>query len=194
MVLPLVDELRQERRRLLDTLRSLTDEEFESGPTLCQGWAPRDVLAHVMGVDRPGMYVRCLLRIDTANARMVDHGRRMDREELMAAAVDWAERPSLTTRLAAGFLLGDLGVHHQDILRGLGRSREIPRAVTAAIFREGIIWSWPFGRKLLHHRVVPTTEGGRPIGRGSEVRGPTEALGMWLAGRHSVEPELEFAS
>lgn len=193
MRLPLVDELRRERGRLLATLRSLTDEQFESGPTLCDGWAPRDVLAHLIGVDRPGMYVRCALRIDAANARMVEERRRMDRAELMEVAADWAERPSVTTQVAAGFFLGDLGVHHQDIVRGLGLTREISRPVTAAIFREGIIWSWPFGRKLLHYRVVPTTEGGRPVGRGREVRGSTEALGMWLAGRHSVESELEFA-
>ena len=193
MKLPLLDELRDERRRLIDTLQDLTDEQFESGTTLCAGWAPRDVLAHVIGVDRPSSYVRGRLRINAVNGRMVEDGRRLDRGQIMAEAQGWARDPSAPARLSAGFLLGDLAVHHQDILRGLGRTRDLPKPVASAIFREGIIWSWPFGRKLLHYRVVPTTEGARPVGRGREVRGTTEALGMWLAGRHSVEPELEFA-
>jgi hypothetical protein len=30
------------------------------------------------------------------------------------------------------------------------------------------------------------------MGRGQVVRGSSEALGMWLAGRTSVEPDLVF--
>jgi hypothetical protein len=37
------------------------------------------------------------------------------------------------------------------------------------------------------------TDGDRAVGRGREVRGTREALGMWLSGRDSVADELEFA-
>ncbi len=192
--LPLEEELRRERMRLIDTLASLSDEEFDAGPTLCSEWAPRDVLAHVIGVDEPAVYVRYRGRLDDANDAVVREARALSRGELMARAQRWSEAPSRMARAAAGpLLLGDLAMHHQDILRALGRNRDLPRAVAAAVFREGVLWSWPFGRKLLRYRVMPTTVGARPLGRGRRVRGTTEALGMWLAGRPTIEPELEFA-
>jgi len=87
-----------------------------------------------------------------------------------------------------------VGVHHQDVLRGLGRTREVPVHVAAAIFREGVVLSTGTSRSLLTHRVEPTTPGGHPLGRGQRVRGSTEALGLWLAGRRGLEAELDFAS
>jgi hypothetical protein len=92
----------------------------------------------------------------------------------------------------ARFLIGDVSVHHQDVLRGLGRTREIPPEVAAAIFREGVILSTGTKRNLLRYRVEPTTRGGRPLGRGRRVRGSSEAIGLWLAGRKGLEAELEF--
>ena len=94
---------------------------------------------------------------------------------------------------AARFLIGDVSVHHQDVLRGLGRIRTIPPEVAAAIFREGVLLSTGTKRNLLRYRVEPTTVGGRSLGRGRVVRGATEALGLWLAGRRGLEDELEFA-
>ena len=46
------------------------------------------------------------------------------------------------------------------------------------------------GRRLLSHRVEPTGVG-HALGRGQVVRGTTEALGVWLRGRRSVEGEAE---
>jgi uncharacterized protein (TIGR03083 family) len=184
----------RERRALVATLEAMTEEEFGSGPTLCDGWAPRDVLAHVMGVENLTTYARHALRIDAANAAMVREGRRLERAELLSAARDWAEHPSLASRVLAWGLLGDLAIHHQDIVRGTGRTRVLRPAVAQALFREGVIWSWPFGRKLLHYRVVPTDDLVRSLGRGREVRGTTEALAMWLGGRQSAAAELTFAA
>lgn len=42
-------ELRRERTRFLETVSELTDDEFDHAPTLCADWAPRDVLAHLIG-------------------------------------------------------------------------------------------------------------------------------------------------
>lgn len=193
MRLPFEEETVLERRALLATLDAMSDRQFESGRTLCEGWAPRDVLAHVMGVENVTTFVRQGLRINAANDRMVRDGRRWSRAALMTAARDWVEQPSLAARVLAGGLFGDLVIHHQDILRGAGITRALRPAAARAVFREGVIWSWPFGRKLLHHRVVPTDGLVRPLGRGREVSGTTEALAMWLGGRPSVEQELVFA-
>ena len=190
MAFPGESAYRAERLGLLDTLESLTDEELDGAPTLCEGWAPRDVAAHLLGVDNElGEYVRARGNLHKAHAAMVEKARRFDRPALMARMRTWATSPALISRTASALLLGDLAIHHQDILRGLGRSRVIPLASRDAILREGAFLGAP---KLLRYRVVPD-DGGRAIGRGREVRGSSEALGLWLAGRRSVADDLEFA-
>ena len=187
-----VTALVAERERFLQTIVSLTDAEFEHGRTLCTGWAPRDVLAHLIGVSQPLAYVRGGLRVNAVNAEMVRAGRLLGRGELTTRGHEWAATPTGSDRLSARFLLGDVGMHHQDVLRGLGRTRAIPPEVAAAIFREGVLLSTGTARNLLRYRVEPSTVGGRTVGRGRRVRGTAEALGLWLAGRQGLEDELEF--
>lgn len=187
-----VDELVAERNAFVGTIESLSDEEFESGRTLCAGWAPRDVLAHVMGVDQASTYLRFVGRVNAANATLVEQAKVRSRADLTADAHRWADRPSLSSRAVAHFLLGDVAVHHQDVLRGLGRSREIPRPAAAAMFREGIVLSTGTKRNLLRYKVIPTSPDGFAVGRGQPVRGTTEALALWLAGRKGLDAELRF--
>lgn len=190
MELPGEAALREERSQLVETMTSLSDDAFDHAPTLCEGWAPRHILAHVVGVDTDlAEYVKALGNIRSANHRIVAKLGGLPRDELLRRARRWAQRPALTSRAAAWYLLGDDAMHHQDVLRPLGRSREIPEASKDAILREGLVLG---AKKLVRYRVVPT-DGGRPIGRGHEVRGTREALGLWLAGRRGVEPELTFS-
>lgn len=190
MMLPGEQHLLDERAAVLTTIESLTDDEFEAAPTLCEGWAPRDVLAHLVGIDDAlGEYLKAYGNIGRANAAIVERMRKLSREELTERARKWAGSAPVSTRLSAFFLLGDVAVHHQDILRGLGRTRSIPSASRDAILREGFVLG---GRKLLSHRVVPD-DGGRAMGRGTVVRGSSEALGLWLTGR-DVTGELSFES
>ncbi|MBW8482165.1 maleylpyruvate isomerase family mycothiol-dependent enzyme [Actinomadura parmotrematis] len=193
ITLPFEDALRAERRRLIATLDALSDDDFDAGSTLCAEWAPRDVLGHVIGLDYfLASYLRHGVRINAANKAQADRARQVSRARLMEWARHWADRPSTTSRLGAAIMLGDLGMHHQDVLRGLGRARQVPGDVATAIFREGLQLSLWLNRRVLRHRLVPT-DGHRPVGRGSEVRGTREALGLWLAGRDAVAGELEFA-
>lgn len=192
MTLTGVPELIAERRRFLDTIESLSDDEFENGRTLCVQWAPRDVLAHVLGVDRPAVYVRFAGRVNAANASVVDQARSRPRADLMRAAHRWADRPAAPSKGLAHFLVGDVAMHHQDVLRGLGRTREIPPDAASAMFREGIVLSTGTKRNLLRYRVIPTTVGGYAVGRGTPVRGTTEALALWLGGRKGLDGELRF--
>jgi uncharacterized protein (TIGR03083 family) len=189
MAFPGEADLRAERHAVIATMESLTDDEFESGPTLCAEWAPRDILAHLMGIDS-GMleYVKAPGQIRKANQAIVDKARPMSRDRLMNRARHWADKVAPLTRATALFYLGDTSVHHQDVLRGLGRTRDVPDAARAAILREGVVLG---SKKLLSFRVEPT-DGGRAMGRGTVVRGTSEALGLWLTGRAGIEPELEF--
>jgi uncharacterized protein (TIGR03083 family) len=191
MDFPAEPELRAERHAFVATMESLTDDEFESGPTLCTEWAPRDILAHLMGFDSSFFeYVKAPGKISKANAAIIAKARPMTRERMMNRARHWAAKPAPLTRMTAIFYLGDTAVHHQDVLRGLGRTRDVPDPCRAAILREGLVLG---AKKLLSFRVEPT-DGGRAVGRGTAVRGTSEALGMWLTGRAGIEPELEFAN
>lgn len=189
MMLPGERALRAERQAILATMRSLTPEQFESGPTLCEGWAPRDILAHVMGVDTAlGEYLRAGGWVSTGNELIVRKARSRPAEQLLADAEAWVARPAPWTRISASWLLGDNAIHHQDVLRAVGWTREISEASKAAIIREAALLG---ARRLLSHRIEPT-DGGRPLGRGRVVRGTREALGMWLAGRRGVAADLVF--
>ncbi len=191
MKFPLEDALLAERQALVATLESLSAEELESGRTLCEAWAPRDVLAHLLGIDKGfAEYARTLGNVGKANANVVERYRSRSREELMDEARRWAERPAPFIRPLSAVFLGDLTMHHQDILRGLGRRRELDVTLRRALMREGVSLG---GHRLLRYRVVPD-DGLRPLGRGAEVRGSSEALALWLAGRKGLEPELEFAA
>ena len=142
-----------------------------------------------MGVDTAlPEYFRSGGWINTGNELIVRKARSRSADELLAAADVWASNPAPWTRAGAPWLLGDNAIHHQDVLRAVGSTRDIPEASKAAILREGIILG---GRRLLGHRMEPT-DGGRPLGRGSTVRGTREALGMWLAGRPGIDAELQF--
>jgi uncharacterized protein (TIGR03083 family) len=189
----MLDLLLAERSAFLDTVRGLSDEQFGSGPTLCSEWAPRDVLGHMIGVDFDlGQLVRSGPVTSRFNRRVVERSRAFDREELMLRGKRWATEPPLGVRLSAWFLIGDVSVHHQDVIRGLAISRDVPPRVAGAILREGLVLG---PHRWTRHRLLPT-DGHRPVGiRGRrQVRGTAEALGMWLAGRAGVADELDFAS
>jgi len=94
------------------------------------------------------------------------------------------------TRAGAWWLLGDNAIHHEDVLRPLGRKRNYPEASLNAMLREGAMLG---AARLLRNRVEPT-DGGRAIGRGPPVRGTRQALAMWLAGREGFNDQLEFSA
>jgi hypothetical protein len=148
------------------------------------------VLAHLMGIDTQLLeYLKAKGNISAANQNIVEKARPQSRERLMNRARHWAERPAPLVAGTAYFFLGDIGMHHQDVLRGLGRTRDVPDPIRAAVLREGMVLG---AKKLTAHKVVPT-DGGLALGRGPVVRGTSEALGLWLGGRKGLDDELEFA-
>lgn len=186
-----LEVVRAARQAFVDTVDGLTDAEFNDGRTLCAGWAPRDVLAHLIGTADIGRYLRAPWRMHKINAGVVADGRQHTRETLISMGRRWAEIPKPTDRRLARLLLGDAAMHHQDVLRGLGRSRVLPEAEEAAILREGMLLTIQKAQPtLLRYRVEPTNGVGRPMGRGIPVRGTAEALGLWLGGRDVTDVEI----
>lgn len=189
--LPTRDQVRAERHAFVDTVTGLSEADFESGTTLCEGWAPRDVLAHLIGTARTADYLRAPWRLHQINERFVADARRRPRDEMIAAGRAWADLPGRLDRMISPFLLGDVAVHHQDVLRGAGLTRALPRHIESAIFHEGVALSFQRPRPaLLRYRVEPSNGIGARLGRGPRVLGPAEALGMWLGGR--TIPDVTF--
>lgn len=182
--------LRAERSALLGSLTALPVDDFESGATLCAGWSPRDVLAHVMSLDHfAGTFLRHGPRLADANAVAVAAGRRQHRDHLLEQAHRWATHPAPVARGLALVLLGDLATHHQDVTYARGDRSDPSRAAARAVLREGVTLG---GRRLLTHRVIPTDGVAPAVGRGRPVRGRTVALGLWLAGRREAASELDI--
>ena len=190
MGLPGVGALQEERVAFVATIDDLTDDEFEAGATLCSEWAPRDVLAHLMGIDTAlHRYVLAAGNVRKANRHMVERARQQPRSRLMNRARHWVSRPPPpTTQVMAAFLVGDVVMHHQDVLRGLGRTRELTDAACTAIYREGLTLG---PARWIRHRAVPI-DGGFAFGFGQPVSGTREALALWLAGRDGIDRELDF--
>jgi uncharacterized protein (TIGR03083 family) len=179
-----------ERAALVATMESLTAEDFDSGQTLCAEWAPRDVLGHLLGIDASfGTYLRHPWSVAAANAVIVAEMRRKGRDELLELARRWAARPATGAAVAAPLLLGDLAIHHEDVLRPRARHRDVPTPLARAVVREGLLLGGV--RRLAGHRLEPTDGQLRPFGIGRPVRGSTTTLGLWLSGR-AVTAELEF--
>ncbi|MEZ0362116.1 maleylpyruvate isomerase family mycothiol-dependent enzyme [Mycobacterium sp. pUA109] len=184
--------VRAARSAFLDTVEALSDAEFDDGPTLCAGWSPRDVLAHLIGTAEVGPYLRAPWRLHRINGEFVAAGRRQDRASLTAAGRAWADLPKPVDRAICRLLLGDVAMHHQDVLRGLGRTRVLDPVEEAAIFFEGVSLTIQKAQPtLFKYRVEPTNGIGRALGRGIRVRGTAEALGLWLGGREVADVEFD---
>lgn len=191
-VFPGERHLRLERAAVVDTMAALEPADFEKGPTLCAAWSPRDVLAHLLSVDSElSTYLRHAGRPGAANAEILSRARRWPRAELLERAHRWAARPAASVRPVSALLLGELVIHHQDVLRPRGIGRELPAALARASFAQGLALGGV--RRLRRHRTVASDRLVPDLGWGPQVRGTTEALGMWLAGRDAVAGELEGA-
>jgi len=193
---------REEYGALLALLADLTDEEW-SRPTPCEGWAVRDVVAHLvawddlMVVGSRAAYVPRLLGYGAAFA-----GARMSADRLndvllgRMAALDRAAlldrvRPRhggelrLLERVAPGTQLAEYVVHHEDVRVAVGRPRSIAddtlRCALDGVFR------LPGGgaRGRARGLALTPTDVSWTKGSGADVRGPARALLLAVAGREA---------
>lgn len=183
--------LLEERADLVELLRSLTDEEWET-PSLCAGWRVRDLVGHLQTdtVSLPSyllMTVRAGFAIDRVNQALVDRFAALPSNVLvdrLAGSNGWF------TRLSPGLALSDMFVHQQDIRRPLGRPRkEIPAERLIAVLNNPD----PFARPWRYRRGLrwEATDVGWSKGSGPLVRGPGEALALAMVGRTVALDDLE---
>ncbi|SHM89884.1 TIGR03083 family protein [Cryptosporangium aurantiacum] len=185
-----------QRGELADLLETLAPEEWEH-PSLCPGWRVRDVASHLtMGATASLSAVLWeIVRARGDFNRMIRESaiRRAARptEEIVATLRGTVGSRRLAPRTTVYEPLLDLLVHQQDIVRPLGRRREMPLAEARAAATR--IWEmgFPFrARRRLAGLRLTATDVDWTVGDGPEVRGPIGALLLTLSGRTAALPEL----
>lgn len=181
--------LEEERGELVELLRSLTPEEWETR-SLCAAWRVRDVIAHLQ-TDTISMWSYLLLglrnpSIDRTNGALVAQFATMPTDELvnrLATAHGWFSRS------LPGLALSDTFVHQQDIRRPLGRDRKVPaeRLVAVLSHPDPFASPWRYKKGLRWE----ATDVDWAAGSGLLVRGPAEALALAMVGRGVALDDLD---
>lgn len=182
-----------ERTDLADLLATLMPEQWE-GPSLCEGWRVRDVVAHVMsfdGVSPVGMFRRAIRgRIVHINQVGVDELALVSTDQLLDRLRAHLRPQGLAATFGGRLALLDVTIHHQDIRRPLGLRREIPaerlRLVLDSSVRSLELPAWRIARGV--HLTPSDLDWSH--GSGPEVSGPAEAVLMAIAGRPCAVGEL----
>jgi uncharacterized protein (TIGR03083 family) len=177
------------------TAASLGEEQW-SGPSQCEGWTVRDVLAHMTATANmtPAAFF----------PKLVASGFSFDKvQEKGIAAQRGASGPEALSRFQAVIgsekkppgpkdtVLGETIIHAEDIRRSLGMQRAYPddALVEVADFYKGsnlIIGT----KRRIDGLTLRATDTGWTHGSGPEVSGPMLPLLLAMAGRKSTLNEL----
>lgn len=180
-----------ERAALAGLLAELPAEDW-SHDTLCPGWTVHDVAAHVISTpqigwrDMGGLMARNLGR--GYNSMIFREVKRLGARETRDSILSDFERYATSTHHVPTTTsvepLIDALLHHQDIVRPLGRTREMPPAA-AAVAADRVRRLAPLmgtGKLVRSVRMVATdVEWAR--GKGPVVSGPMQELLMIASGR-----------
>ncbi|WP_182377657.1 maleylpyruvate isomerase family mycothiol-dependent enzyme [Nocardioides sp. WS12] len=186
-----------ERAALASLLAELTDEDW-SHDTLCPGWTVHDVAAHVISTpqigwrEMGGLMARNLGRgYNTMIFREVKRiGARETRDSILGDFERYATSTHHVPTTTSVEPLIDALLHHQDIVRPLGRTRAMPPAA-AAVAADRVRRLAPLmgtGKLVRSVRMVATdVEWDR--GKGPTISGPIQELLMLASGR-TPDPAL----
>jgi uncharacterized protein (TIGR03083 family) len=117
-----LQQLVAERQELIDFCRTLRPDEWNT-PSLCYGWSVRDVLAHVIGVQKNVSFMLTSGTPKRANQRMVDVRKNMSTDELVRE-LESIKQPNFVAKLMPLIFLEDTWVHQQDMRWVLGAERQ----------------------------------------------------------------------
>ncbi len=191
-----------ERSELARDLAGIDAEHWDE-PSLCAGWNIRDVVGHLLYLDRA--YTRpprlvldtlrhggSLNRALAATARVRAAGTTTLQLIDDIAAARWEKRFAFRVHPWPAMMLGEVVIHGQDIRRPLGLTHafdtDVLRAVADVLLRR----VYPWGRTSRVTGVrLEATDAEWSTGEGPMVRGPLEALVMVLAGRASASSDLD---
>ena len=188
--------VRGEREDFADLLAGLTAEQWAS-PSLCAGWTVRDVAAHCVSFEGLSprqlavRFVKGRLQTDRINAIAVDDLAGHSPEQIIGIFHDNTEPHGLAAGFGGRIALTDNMIHHQDIRRPLGLTREIPPdrlrvALDFVRYAPTIRGAW-----LARGVQLIATDLDWSHGTGPQVHGSGEALLMIMAGRQDALADLD---
>ncbi|MCX8563582.1 maleylpyruvate isomerase family mycothiol-dependent enzyme [Mycolicibacterium mucogenicum] len=186
-----------ERAALAATLAELDDGDW-SHDTLCPGWTVLDVAAHVISTPQIGWR-----RLAQMTARNLGRGyntmifrevKRLGSEQTAGSVLsDFATYAASTHHVPTTTSvepLIDALLHHQDIVRPLGRARTMnPEAAVVAADRVRLLAPLMGTGRLLRSVRMEATDITWSRGRGPTIRGPIQELLMIASGR---QPDLSL--
>ncbi len=190
--------IHRERRALARILAEIDDAEWEA-PTLCPGWSVKDVAAHVISNpqirwrDMGPMTVRNLGRgyNDMIFREVRRLGAQQSRDQILADFVtyDGSTRHVPTTTVIEPLI--DALVHTQDIVRPLGRHRDMPPEAAAVAADRCRRLAFLMGsRRIVRSVRMEAEDADWARGRGPVLRGPMQELLMVCSGRAAAPGSL----
>jgi uncharacterized protein (TIGR03083 family) len=184
-------------------LHELDDQAFDT-PSLCGGWAVRDVLGH-MGIGhttpmpamiaRIGRYSFNVTRASFTESKTMFAGQDPDEIRRFWDEVMVAQHPrkgiSKLIRTKSGFL--DHLIHHQDIRRPTGKPRTVPEARLRRALQLTCTEATPLfnPKRNVAGLKLRASDIGWTAGDGPAVEGPGEAIVLAAAGRTAALADLE---
>lgn len=185
-----------ERLALAAFVAELDDAQW-STQSLCEAWTVRDVIAHLTVTTRLSVMtvlvaaVRARGSFDRMEVKLAaDRASRYTNDELVAQLRESAESQRRTPGSTPMDPLMDIVIHSQDVARPLGLPYTSPPEVVAASFAYVAQNKFMGGpRRLAGIRAV-STDTGRSMGEGAEVRGPDIDLLLAVAGRPAALDHL----
>lgn len=198
----LVALTRTHRRDFIDTLGTLTEEQWQA-PSLCDGWRVVDVAAHlawapVVGVVEGGW---ALARNGFSMNRMIARSAIGWSERGRDAILHQLEENLRTDAKPLGMpvvaALADAVVHGLDVRRPLGLSSAVPAEALGPLADFVVGTPWPMNamvggsakQRLSGVRLV-ASDIDWSWGDGAEVRAPSAALALVLYGRATGAADL----
>jgi uncharacterized protein (TIGR03083 family) len=177
------------------TSASLGEEQW-SGPSQCEGWSVRDVLAHMTATANmtPGKFFPKMIASGFSFDKVQDKGIAAERGASGAETLSRFQAVIGSEKKPPGpkdTVLGETIIHADDIRRSLGLERTYPddALVEVADFYKGsnlIIGT----KRRIDGLALRATDTGWSYGAGPEVSGPMLPLLLAMAGRKGVLNEL----
>ena len=186
----------QERAWTADLLGSLRPEQWRS-PTLCAGWAVRELAGHLCYGPRArlGDVLVQAARTHGSFDRLVDATARREAARPTADLVADLRATAGSQRLAPGQTvrnaLLDILVHAQDLAIPLGIERPMPPEAARAAAADAWRHRHPFhARRRLRGVRLTATDITWAAGAGAEIEGPISALLLLVTGRYAALDRL----
>jgi uncharacterized protein (TIGR03083 family) len=188
-----------ERAALASTLAELPVEDW-SHATLCPGWTVHDVAAHVISTPQIGwgeIATMSVRNFGRSYNRMIFRevkrlGARETRETILADFERYAASTHHVPTTTSIEPLIDALLHHQDIVRPLGLSREMaPEAAAVAADRVRRLSFLMGTRRLVRSVRMVANDTDWVRGTGPTITGPVQELLMICSGR---EPDRSLVT